>query len=221
MGQICCGHADRNKPNKQHLKAAPTTLSAQNPPSSEQEKKDAMRKFVDVMDKKAQIIMKDHPDEVMGYLMNPAELLKKAREASRFEATEKLELAFAAYDTHPTDGKLSVNESKTFISAYFEAEEGRIRNIYRAGLQLVEGEVKGNQAEMVNKAVDTFRSKKPELIQMWHEKCDKNRDGQLQLYEVKQAFLGDEAGDHELKLADFLAQEFDAVLGFKGGEAAV
>eukprot|EP01059_Diplonema_ambulator_P036560 TRINITY_DN9155_c0_g1_i2.p1 TRINITY_DN9155_c0_g1~~TRINITY_DN9155_c0_g1_i2.p1 ORF type:complete len:218 (+),score=65.00 TRINITY_DN9155_c0_g1_i2:58-711(+) len=214
----CCSSAPSSSNTKQ-MKNAPEAAAAPGAQktSTRETRLAAMKEFVAVSDRKSeQIISSSDNDQVMRYLMNVSDLLKAIRDQSRFEATSKLEAAFDAYDTQPADGKLSVLESNEFINDYYECMESFIAKLYRVGLELVEPDNKAKHADSTKRVVDLFKKKREELNDLWHQSCDKNRDGQLQLIEVKEAFLGNGAGDAEQKLGVFINQELNELLFHDG-----
>ena len=65
--------------------------------------------------------------------------------------------------------------------------------------------ISGQEAQTKLEAVlKEYRSKEDELVNLWHQACDSNGDGELQIDEVRIAFFGEKSGAAEKKLGAFL-----------------
>eukprot|EP01060_Flectonema_neradi_P017101 TRINITY_DN2384_c0_g1_i1.p1 TRINITY_DN2384_c0_g1~~TRINITY_DN2384_c0_g1_i1.p1 ORF type:complete len:212 (+),score=61.46 TRINITY_DN2384_c0_g1_i1:46-681(+) len=198
-----CSNSSEQKPQKAGKKNQTSKRKAPERATPES-KMEAMRAFVLVAVKKAEEILNSSiNDEVTKYIMDPTELLTDIRIKTKSSATPFLTAAFNVYDDEEKNKKLSKSESSSFIADYFQCNEALIKKIYETGMTKLG--ITGDEAEKKLDAVlKEYRSKEGELVALWHQACDCNGDGELQLEEVKVAFYGEKAGEAEKKLGAFL-----------------
>eukprot|EP01061_Rhynchopus_euleeides_P017030 TRINITY_DN28396_c1_g2_i1.p1 TRINITY_DN28396_c1_g2~~TRINITY_DN28396_c1_g2_i1.p1 ORF type:complete len:232 (+),score=77.40 TRINITY_DN28396_c1_g2_i1:50-697(+) len=212
MGQ-CCSRAEPNKhDDSKKIVAKPEVRRPTQEviAAPDNERQAVMDKYTDMLLEKANQIFDSEPQSVEGFLRNPADLLARLRNDTRYKAKPLIQDAFEAYDNKPPDHMLSVEESTNFINAYCKSMETFAEKMYISGFKHISKKVDPQEAKRVS---STFARNGVELRAKWHTSCDRNGDGQLRLSEVAQAFMGNTAGEAEVLLASCLAQEFGSVIG--------
>eukprot|EP01061_Rhynchopus_euleeides_P015806 TRINITY_DN26888_c0_g1_i2.p1 TRINITY_DN26888_c0_g1~~TRINITY_DN26888_c0_g1_i2.p1 ORF type:complete len:224 (+),score=63.97 TRINITY_DN26888_c0_g1_i2:164-835(+) len=219
MGQ-CTSSAKENEPKSAHKGAVKPVAKQQvkkDMPvpvvdsSTPEERQAAMQAYVGELLRKGQEIFKTDEGKIVEYLNSPADLLTRIRLETRYTAKPLLVNAFELFDHKPHDHVLSPDESNEFISAYCKAMERFIEQMYIDGLKFLEGGKSVDVAE-AKRVSSMFYKKGERLRTVWHESCDMNRDGKLQLQEVTAALMGNRAGEAEQLLGEFLSEEFDGIL---------